>query len=484
MTVTLPEGYESWTPAEKAKLLRTLEKAAANRRWELWCKSARPDQIPPAQWRTIYWRGGRGSGKTRSSSEALAELIRQYPFKEGEPNEWGVVAPTFGDCRDICMEGPSGLIIALGGRIAGGKLIRKGPLIDNWNRSMGQLYLRDGTVIYADGADDGALRVQGKNMRAVWADEIGLWKSWKTAWDESIKYAVRIPPAKKIVSGTPKRDRSAIELVRRLLKDPKVVNRRLLTEDNAANLDPEALEEYLEAKGTPLGKQELEGDVLEEAEGALWTRDAAKADAEQRGLIIPESGRLADDMGSIVFADRTVELGRRIITLDPSEGKEGNDEQGMCAVAIGRDKRYYVLYCRGDHLSPMAWLNAADGLHQRIRGDRVYWEKNGALGFRTLLQQQFPHLPVGEIVAKQGKRLRAEPVAGVYARRLVTHVILPDNDLGPLEAQMTSWTGAAGEESPGMIDTLVYAITELHGLHRPARSHSYAGKVLPGMVSR
>lgn len=484
MTAVLPEDWRTWSPPEKKKLLSTLEKAAATKRWELWLKTARPEQIPPENYRTIYWRGGRGSGKTRSSAEAFAELIRQYPYRDGEPNEWGVVAPTFGDCRDICMEGPSGLITALGGKVAGGKLLRKGPLIDNWNRSMGQLYLRDGTVIYADGADDGALRVQGKNMRGVWADEIGLWKAWKTAWDESIKYAVRIAPAKRIVSGTPKRNMPAIELVRRLLKDPRVENRRLRTEDNADNLSPEALEEFLEAKGTPLGQQELEGDVLEEAEGAMWTRDATKADAEQLGLIISERGQLADDTGSIVFADRTVRLGRRIITLDPSEGNEDSDEQGTCAAAAGADGRYYVLYCRGDRISNMAWLTAASNLHDRLRGDRVYYEKNGALGFKDLLEQQFPQLPVGRVTAKQGKRLRAEPVAGVYARRKVTHVILPDNDLSELEAQMTSWTGAPGELSPGQLDTLVYAITELHGLSRPAKSRSAASQVLPQTTSR
>lgn len=477
MTITLPEGWRTWSEPEKKLLLTTLEKAAATRRWELWLKSARPEQVPPAEWRTIYWRGGRGSGKTRSSSEAFAELIRQHPAREGEPNEWGVVAPTMGDARDVCMEGPSGLIIALGGRVGGGKLIRKGPLISQWNRTPGQLFLRDGTVIYADGADDGALRVQGKNMRGVWADEIGLWKSWRTAWDESIKYAVRIPPAKRIVSGTPKRNMPAIELVRRLLKDPRVENRRLKTEDNAANLDPDALEEFLEAKGTPLGQQELEGDVLEEAEGALWTRDAAKADAQQLGLILSERGHLTDEMDALVFADRTVKLGRRIVAVDPSEGE--GDEQGTSAVAVGKDGRYYVLYARGDHLAPMAWLKMAAGMYDRIKGDRFVYEKTGAMFLKPLLEQEFPTLPLAKEDATQGKRTRAESASALYARRLVTHVLMTDNDLTGLEAELTSFTGDPGEPSPGQLDALVWALHNLHKGSRPARSRSVAGMSLP-----
>lgn len=479
-TATLPPGWQTWSEPEKKKLRDELEQATVSLRWKLWTKQARPEQLPPdGPWRTIYWRGGRGSGKTRSSSEAFAELIRQYPAVEDEPNEWGVVAPTFGDARDICIEGPSGLIAALGGRCAGGKLVRKGPLIATWNRSMGQLYLRDGTVIYADGADDGALRVQGKNMRAVWADEIGLWKSWKTAWDESIKYAVRIAPAKRIVSGTPKRDRDAIVLVRRLLLDPKVINRRLRTEDNAANLEPEAFEEFMEAKGTALGAQELDGDVLEEAEGALWTRDASKADAEQRGLILTERATLTDDAGALIFTDgRRVVLKRRVVALDPAEGE--GDEQGCVAAAAGADGRYYVLYSRGDHLAPMGWLKACVGLYDRLKADRLIYERNGAMFLKPLLEQEFPHLALRKEDATQGKRTRAEPVSALYgSRRLVTHVILPDNDLVELEAEMTSFTGDPNEDSPGQLDALVWALHNLRGLSRPAKSTSVSDMQLP-----
>ena len=492
--MSILDNLDQRTPEERKQILTVLELAAAKKRRNQWfLGDARPEQIPPDDWwypdhpqRSIYYRGGRGSGKTRSAGEVFAELIRRNPYLPDEPNEWGVVAPTFSDARDTCIEGPSGLIAALGGRAAGGKLVRTGPLISNWNRSMGQLYLKDGTVIYADGADDGALRIQGKNLRGVWADELGLWRKWRLAWDESIKYAVRIAPAKRVMSGTPKRNMPAIELVRRLLHDPRVINRRLRTEDNAANLDPMTLEELLEARGTALGAQELEGDVLEEAEGAMWTRDPVKAEAEQLGLIISEVGALSEDMTSLVFPDRVVKIRRTYVALDPSEGGEESDEQGTVAASLGHDGRYYVLYARGDRTSPMAWLKAAQGMYERLGAQAVLLEKDGALGFKMTLEANFPDLKY-EFVSSQGKNktIRAEPIAALYARRLVTHVLLPDgSSLTGLEAQMTSWTGDVGQPSPGQLDALVYALRELRGNASPARSSPVAGMRLPQMGYR
>ena len=128
---------------------------------------ARPEQLlpgtpgaadPTEEWPIWYLRGGRGSGKTRPAAEGLAEWMLE------EPGEYGVVAPTFGAVRDVCIEGPSGLIRALGGT----NFKQLGPHIRRWNRSHGQMFLENGSVVYVDGADDGALRVQGKNLTGAW----------------------------------------------------------------------------------------------------------------------------------------------------------------------------------------------------------------------------------------------------------------------------------------------------------------------------
>ena len=225
--------------------------------WENWLDVARPEQLPPdTDWRVWYLMGGRGSGKTRAGAETLARWEHQ------QPGLYAAVAPTFADARDVCAEDPeSGLLAVLGNRVAPG----------GWNRSLGEIHLRSGSRIFLDGADDGALRIQGRNLSGAWADEVGLWASqWERAWKESIRFAVRHAPAKIVATGTPKMGHP---LVASLVNDIRVPVSRLRTSDNAANLSPAALEAfYEEFGGTRLGAQELDGEWIMALEGDLLKR--------------------------------------------------------------------------------------------------------------------------------------------------------------------------------------------------------------------
>lgn len=241
--------------------LTPVELAAENerRRWkQRWAALARPEQIPPVgPWRVWYLRGGRGSGKTRTGSETLATWVREY-----DPGEWAIVAPTFGDARTVCAESDSGILRALGGR--------RGD-VENWNRSEGKITVRNGAVIYLDGGDDGALRIQGKNLRAAWCDEIGLWRDWDRAWNESLAFAVRLDPGRLIATGTPKMGHP---LVAMLLGDStQTVHTHMRTLDNAENLHPDAVAALrAQYEGTTLGRQELEGEFIEALEGEILQR--------------------------------------------------------------------------------------------------------------------------------------------------------------------------------------------------------------------
>ncbi len=98
-------------------------------------KHARSSQRPPDDWpRTIFWRGGRGGGKTRCASNALATLIVDH---WDEAREWAVVAPTAGDARTVCMESiESGLLVALGAKVvSGGTLLDNGPYIASYSKT-------------------------------------------------------------------------------------------------------------------------------------------------------------------------------------------------------------------------------------------------------------------------------------------------------------------------------------------------------------
>lgn len=247
----MSEPWADWPEQAKYKLLGEAS-------YERWRRIARPEQLPPeGEWRVWYLQGGRGSGKTRTGSETLASYIAKHG-----PADWGIVAPTYGDARDVCAEGRSGILAALG------PLVLDGP--NGWNRSLGEINLVDGSRIYLDGADDGALRIQGKNLAGCWCDEIALWKKWEMAWNESISFAVRIPPSKIIATGTPKMGHG---LVRLLVEDEHVPISRLRTVDNLANLDPFAVADLQRRYGdSRLGRQELEGEYIAEIEGDLLKR--------------------------------------------------------------------------------------------------------------------------------------------------------------------------------------------------------------------
>jgi predicted phage terminase large subunit-like protein len=398
--------------------------------------------MPDGDWRVLYFQGGRGGGKTRASSQGLAELILSTP----DPADWGIVAPTYRAAWTTCVEGESGILAALGtsaGEVKNGT----SRLIAYAHRSYGEIGLRSGHVIYVDSANDGALRVQGKNLTACWCSEIGLWLKWATAWDESIAYAVRRGVSKIIADGTPKVSRPAAKLIRRLLRDESgVIVRRLRTIDNLANLSQTFYNAVVaKASGTRLERQELEGELLDDVENALWTRDLLE--------------NLQADEVPGAFEDTT---GLRSVTVgvDPADGTEDGDEQAYTVCGQGGDSRLYVVESWGGRIGPVAFLKRAVQAADRWGGSIVLEKNHGGAYLVATLQQVMRDLditvPYRVVHASQAKRTRAEPVAALYERGVVRHVNGPHIDL---EDQMVTFTGEPGERSPDRLDSLVWALT-------------------------
>jgi predicted phage terminase large subunit-like protein len=391
-----------------------------------WRFQARSPQLPPdGEWRTWYIRGGRGGGKTWTGSHTLSEWIAQNPGKD-----WAIVAPTYGDARDVCVEGPSGLLSALG-------LPRH---YKPWNRSLGELNLPGGGTVYIDGADDGALRIQGKNLAGLWADEVGLWRQWKLAWDESIAFAVRIDPARIIATGTPKRGHP---LVKRLMDDETVARTVVRTLDNAPNLSRAALDELLRRyEGTELGRQELEGDILSDVPGALVKRDQIQyAQAPRRyheNELVPDYSRI-------------------VVAIDPA-GTYGpdSDETGI-VVAGSREDLGFVIDDLSGRFPPLEWARRAIRAYDEHSADAIVVETNfgGDMVEQTLRSAGFTGHVI-KVTASRGKALRAEPVTSKYEQGLIYHV----RPFPELEDQLCSYTPDT-KESPDRMDALVWAFTEL-----------------------
>jgi predicted phage terminase large subunit-like protein len=391
-----------------------------------WKILRRPEQRPPrGDWRIWYVRGGRGGGKTRTGAETLNEWIEANPG-----HDWAIVAPTYADARDTCMEGASGLLAAL-------KLTRS---YAGWNRSQGELRLPTGGMVWIDGADDGALRIQGKNLAGLWADEVGLWRQWKLAWDESIAFAVRIDPALIIATGTPKRGHP---LVKRLMADDTVAETLLRTMDNAPNLSRVALAELRRRyEGTELGRQELEGDILGDVPGALVKREQIQYGTAPRrhhnGDLIPDYSRI-------------------VVAIDPA-GTYGpdSDETGI-VVAGSRESLGFVIDDLSGRFSPTEWAKRAVRAYEENSADAIIVERNyGGDMVRHTLQSVGFTGHVIEVVASRGKTLRAEPVTAKYEQGLIYHV----RPFPELEDQLCSYTPDT-KESPDRMDALVWAFTEL-----------------------
>ena len=88
-----------------SKTFNDIESIAFHSRLK-WLETARTTQIEPeGNWSTWLILAGRGWGKTRTGAETLVS----YALKT--PNViCGVIAPTSGDLRRVCFEGPSGIL--------------------------------------------------------------------------------------------------------------------------------------------------------------------------------------------------------------------------------------------------------------------------------------------------------------------------------------------------------------------------------------
>lgn len=420
-----------------------------------WRSAARADQLQPSgDWDTWLVRGGRGAGKTRTGAGTLVSwILDDNEDVRHEVGDWGIIGPTYSSAWTVCVEGESGLLAAFGTTIGEVKAGNSKYIAHAW-RSHGEIRLRSGDKIYVDSANDGADRVQGKNLKGVWCDELGMWVKWEQAWDEAIKYACRKSGSRKIATTTPKLGRSAAKLIRRLLNDPHVASTRLRTVDNSANLSEAFMESVVgRAKGTRLEKQELEGELLDDVEGALWRWD------------------MLMEMSVTEYP----ELERVFVGVDPSDGKESGDEQAYTVAGLGKDRKLYVLESWGDRISPNAFLRRAVDAAVRWNGTLVVEKNHGQAYLLLALQQVQKELgtsvTVKPVYASLGKRTRAEPVAALYDRRVVHHYkkrdrtddgeYIDDGSMTALEEQMCAFTGATGERSPDRLDSLVWAITPM-----------------------
>lgn len=397
----LPHDWREWPTEAKARL-----------RWRL---QARPDQLPPdGDWHIWLILAGRFWGKTRTGAEWLAGCALSAPN-----TRWAVVAPTYADARDTCVEGESGLLAVVD------------HAVENWNRSLGELTFRNGSKVKLFSADEPD-RLRGPQHHGAWCDELAAWRYPET-WDQ-LQFGLRLGTnPRSVVTTTPR----PTKLVRSLLESDSTHVTRGSSFDNAANVAESAVE-WLRDKyeGTRLGRQELYAELLTDVEGALWTYDTVEA-ARVR---------------------QAPELTRVVVAIDPAvTSGEDSDETGIVVAGVGIDGAAYVLADLSGRFTPDAWANRALGALGQYQGDRIIAEvNNGGDLVERVLRTVDGSVPYRAVRASRGKQTRAEPVAALYEQGKVHHVGV----FTELEEQLTTWTPDSGK-SPDRLDALVWALTEL-----------------------
>ncbi|SEN35092.1 Large terminase phage packaging protein [Gemmobacter aquatilis] len=397
--------------------------------FEFW---ALPHQLPPeGAWKTWVIMGGRGAGKTRAGAEWVrAQVEGARPADPGRARRVALVGETVDQVREVMVFGESGILAC--------SPPDRRPV---WEATRKRLVWPNGAVAQVFSAHEPeALR--GPQFDAAWVDELAKWKKAEETWDQ-LQFALRLGAhPQQVVTTTPRN----VAVLKAILNNPSSVLTHAPTDANRAHLAASFLEE-VQARygGTRAGRQELGGELVEDAEGALWT------------AAMLERGRV----------EQLPVFSRVVVAVDPPvSGHSGSDACGIVvvgAVTEGpvQDWRAVVLEDASvQGASPDAWARAALAAMARHGASRLVAEVNqGGDLVQSVIRQVDPLVPYRAVRASKGKVARAEPVAALYEQGRVSHV----RGLARLEDQMCRMTtrGFEGKGSPDRVDALVWALTAL-----------------------
>jgi phage terminase large subunit-like protein len=414
------ERLAALDPAEREAVIAALtpEQIAALL-WDWRGFHARPDQIaPPGDWDIWLALAGRGWGKTRTGAEWVREKVQQGARRIA------LVAETQKDLEEVMLNGESGLLAVCPPHER--PQVRYKPV---------RVTFPNGAVALGYNATE-PNQLRGPQFDAAWCDELAKWRYARQTWD-MLQFGLRLGARPQVmVTTTP----LPIELIKSMLagKEGKVAVTRGKTRDNASNLAAPFLDK-IEAryKGTRLGAQELDGEVLGDLPGALWTM--ATLDA-YRLREAPTCGRV-------------------VVAVDPAvTSTDESDEHGI--IVAGRDgSRGVVLEDASIRGGPNDWARRAVALYRQYAADGIVVEVNqGGDMVAHTLRTVDPNVNIIEVRATRGKHVRAEPIAALYEQGKIAHVgAFPE-----LEMQMTQMTAAGyqGDGSPDRVDALVWAMTD------------------------
>ena len=278
-------------------------------------------------------------------------------------------------------------------------------------------------------------RLRGPQHDGLWCDELAAWKNAQGVWDTAMLGLRLGKRSRAIVTTTPRPVPLLKGFIKREGKDVVVTRGR--TRDNASNLASTFLTQIVSRyQNTRLGRQELDGELLEDTPGALWTRD------------LLEEGR----------RDKSPPMRRIVVAVDPAVSlTDTADETGIIVAGLGVDDDGYVLEDASGKFSPIEWARRAVALYHKHGADRIVAEANqGGLMVEQTIRTVSANISFKAVHASRGKILRAEPIAALSEQhRIHLAGLFPE-----LEDQLCTFeAGLPG--SPDRLDAMVWAFTEL-----------------------
>ena len=282
-----PNGANSCSPGCRPRSSKC--SPATGRRWR-GPNSARPkaNGAPGCSWADA------ARARRAPAPNGYAHCVR-----EGRARSIALVGATYDDVRDVMIEGPSGLATLCRGERA------------LFEPSKGRLSWPGGAVAHVFTAEK-PHGIRGYEFDAAWCDEFAKWNNAQETMD-MLEMALRTGGNPRMVVTTTPRATAAMKA---LLAKPGLARTHATTRDNAAHLAPAFLAQ-MEAQyaGTRLGRQELDAELIEDNDRALWKREWI----ERRRVVGMPDG-----------------IYRIVIGVDPPAGTgEGADECGI--VIAGKD---------------------------------------------------------------------------------------------------------------------------------------------------
>ena len=341
------------------------------------------------------------------------------------------MAETAADARDVMVLGESGILAC-----------HPKDFRPEWSPTNRKLTWPNGAMAWVYNATEPD-QLRGPQHDAGWADELAKFRYMQETWDQ-LQFGMRLGLHPKVIVTTTPRP---LPLIKKLVVDNDTHVTRGSTFDNAGNLARPFLKQIEDRYGgTRLGRQELDGEILGDIPGALWSRNSI------------DDNRLRE---------APADLERVIVAVDPAaSSQEGSDENGIVVVGLARDPdgyaRGYVLEDASLRGSPEEWARMAVRMYRKWQADKVVAEKNnGGDMVESVLKAVDRSLPVKLVHASRGKVVRAEPISTLYEQGRVHHVGRFDE----LEDQMCLFSidNVRNESngSPDRVDALVWGLSEL-----------------------